>query len=235
MEFSIELFTEKLKEWFVNSALFPYYEIANTKETQYGRSKQYDDSVKHPNRHPTHLKDATKQCLETTTTRLENSISFDYGNAVLEANYPHYHILEESQVIRKRNKGTKKTKGSQDSERILAKRDYNKVSWNGKTFTKEYSRNVRGSRNRMSMVSHWGMLNGQSVYENADSNAYFNTHYQYIENILDQDVVMRLEAYFGLKKSRKVDTGLNEEYGLQEESNYTTNIFDILNTHDIGE
>ena len=235
MDFSVSLFASKLKEWFVNSALFPYYEIANTKETQYGRSKQYDDKSKHPNRNPTHLKDVAKQCLESSTYIEENKVEFDYGNAVMEANYPHYHILEDSQIIRKRMQGTKKTKGSQDNVQDKAKRDYGKVSWNGKTFTKEYDRNVRGSRNRMKDVSHWGIVNGQSKWENPESNSYYNVHYKYIENILDQDVVMRLEAYFGLKKARKIDTGLNEEYGLQEESNYTTNIFDILNTHDIGE
>ena len=235
MDFSVSLFASKLKEWFVNSALFPYYEIANTKETQYGRSKQYDDKSKHPNRNPTHLKDVAKQCLESSTYIEENKVEFDYGNAVMEANYPHYHILEDSQIIRKRMQGTKKTKGSQDNVQDKANRDYGKVSWNGKTFTKEYDRNVRGSRNRMKDVSHWGIVNGQSKWENPESNSYYNVHYKYIENILDQDVVMRLEAYFGLKKARKIDTGLNEEYGLQEESNYTTNIFDILNTHDIGE
>lgn len=226
VEFSIERFTEKLKEWFVESTLFPYYEIANNTETEYGRSRQQSDFAKHPNRHPTHLKDVTRECFETSTIRNDNSISFDYGNAVMERNYPHYHILEDSQIIRKRNKGTKKTKGSQDTENILAKRDYGKVTWNGKTFTKEYSRNVRGSRNRMNSVSHWTILDVQSHYENADSSSYWNVHYKYIENILDQDVVQKLASYFGLKRTRKIDSGLGEEHEMQ-------NIINILDSHDI--
>ena len=232
MEYSIGLFASKLKEWFIESALFPYYEISNTNETEYGRSKMESAESKHPNRTPTHLKSVAKQCLETTTTESENKVEFDYGNYVMESNYPHYHILEESQVIRKRNQGTKKTKGSQDREKILAKRDYTRVSWNGKTFTKEYSRNVRGSRNRMNSVSHWSIVNGQSKFTNIDSNAYWNIHYKYIENILDQDVVIKLSSYFGLKPARKIDAGLNEEYGMQEESGFTTEITSLLDAFD---
>ena len=227
MDFELGLFAEKLKEWFVNSALFPYYEIANTTQTKYGRSKQQSDKDKHPNRTPTHLKDVAKQCVDNTTFVGEGIIQFDYGNAVMEHNYPHYHILEDNQVIKKRGKGTKKTKGSQDQEKILAKRDYGKVSWNGKTFTKEYSRNVRGSRNRFSQVSHWSIVNGQGHYENADANAYLNTHYKYIENILDQDVVQKLASYFELRPARKIDGGLGDEYfsGLEEPP---ANILDII-------
>lgn len=217
MEYSLALFVSKLKEWFIDSALFPYYEISKDSSTEYGRSKQYSDAAKHPNRNPTHLKSVAKQCLETTTTSVsENIIEFNYGNAVMETNYPHYHILEDSQVIRKRGQGTTKTKGSQDSEKIFANRDYNRVNWNGKTFTKEYSRNVRGTRNRMKNVSHWGMVDLQSHYENRDASAYWNVHYKYIENILDQDVVIRLASYFGLKPARKQDTGLVEEFAYQE-------------------
>ena len=148
----------------------------------------------------------------------------------MEANYPHYHILEDSQIIRKRMQGTKKTKGSQDNVQDKAKRDYGKVSWNGKTFTKEYDRNVRGMRKPKNMT-----IFGENFIMNRDADAYQNIHYKYIDRILDTEVVDRLALEFGLKKSRKVDSGLGEEYGLQEESGYTTNIFDILNTHDIGE
>lgn len=238
MEYTLYSFVAKLKEWFIESAMFPYYEISKESISDYGKSRQQSDVDKHPDRNPTHLKDVAKQCLETTTVITENSAEFNLGNYVMESKYPYYHILEDSQVIRKRGYGTKKTKGSQESERILANRDYNKVSWNGKTFTKEYSRNVRGTRNRINNVSHYGLVDLQGKYLNRDANAYWNTHYKYIEDILDNDVVIKLSTYFGLKPARKTDTGLGEEYGSQEESQYTTNnfnIIDIFNSHNIGD
>lgn len=228
MEYSLALFVSKLKEWFINSSAFPYYEISKNQE--FGNRQQSDFS-KHPNRNPTHLKDVAKQCVESSTTNTtENSYEFNYGNAVMETNYPYYHILEDSYVIRKRGRGTKKTKGSQDKEKILANRDYSRVSWNGKTFTKEYSRNVRGTRNRINSVSHWALNEDLAGFhwENANSRSYLNTHYKYIENILDNDVVIRLASYFGLKQARKSDTGLGEEYGMQPESQYTTEINSVL-------
>ena len=134
----------------------------------------------------------------------------------MESNYPHYHILENSPVIRKAYRGTKKTKGSEDMYKIKAQRDYERVMWNGKTFTKEYSRNVSGNRNRINNVSHWGIVDGESKYINPESNSYLNVHYQYIEKILDNDVVHRLCSEFGLQLKRVSDSGLVDEFANQE-------------------
>ena len=215
-EFDIITFTSRLKEWFIESPLFPYYEMIEASQTAYQRSRNQTPSSKHPNRHPTHLKEAARQCLESSTEKMENTVSFDYGNAVLENNYPHYHILENSPVIRKRGNGTLKSKGSEDMYKIKAQRDYERIIWNGKTFTKEYSRNVRGIRNRMSKVSHWTIEDGQGKYVNRDSNSYYNAHYRYIEKILDEDVVYKLCSEFGLTLKRKEDTDLIDEYANQE-------------------
>ena len=63
MEYNITDFTNKLKEWFVNSALFPYYDIMQLKDSEVGKrnltnyemSKQQSASSKHSDRHPVHL------------------------------------------------------------------------------------------------------------------------------------------------------------------------------------
>ena len=217
-EFDLVAFTSRLKEWFLGSALFPYYEIGKGMETDYAQYQATKSSArsKHPNRNPTHLRDVARQCLDITTTMTDNMITFDYGNAVMESNYPHYHILENTQVIRKRGKGTLKSKGSEDMYKIKAQRDYERVIWNGKTFTKEYRKNVRGIRSRVDKVSHWGIVDGQGKWLNKDSNSYLNVHYHYIEDILDNDVVYRLASEFGLKSMRKVDSGLEEDFADQE-------------------
>ena len=220
-DYNLISFTNKLKEWFADSPLFPYYEIGNADNiglsdySTYQATKQSAKS-KHPNRNPTHLKDIAKQCLNTTTITADDMVVFDYGNAIMENNYPHYHILENSPVIRKSGKGTTKSKGSQDKYTNKSQRDYEIVVWNGKTFTKEYQKNVRGIRNRMSKVSHWGIVDGQGKWLNKESNSYVNTHYQYIENILDNDVIYKLASEFGMKVVRKQDIGYQEEYDLQE-------------------
>jgi hypothetical protein len=222
MEFNVVDFTNKLKEWFLESPLFPYYEIGNADNiglSDYStyQAKKGSDSSKHPNRHPTHLKDVARQCLETTTSFTDNLGFFDYGNSVMESNYPHYHILQNTQVIRKRNRGTLKSKGSEDMYSIKPLRNYERVFWNGKTFTKEYSRNVRGARNRTNNVSHWEIVDGKGTWVNRGSGSYLNTHFQYIDKILDEDVIWKLANYYGLKVMRKRDTGLIEEFAMQEE------------------
>ena len=222
MEYSLYNFTTKLKELFVNSALFPEYVMYENGTTSWEKSKKQSDESKHPDRHPVHLKKVAKDSIDTTTMINETSASFDYGSAVLETKYPYYHILENSPVIRKRNKGTTKSKGSESMYNIKAQRDYERVMWNGKTFTKEYSKNVRGARNRAKNVSHWGIVDGQSAYINADSSAYLNVHYQYIEKILDNDVCYQLAAIFGMKLKRIENTGIVDEFAYQEDTDVAT-------------
>lgn len=216
MEFSVSSFANRLFDYLLESRQFPFMH------------DEALDRAKHKKRNPLHLKQAIRE--QKLITGGDTQMTFDIGSEALELNHPYYHILQDSYSIRKRNKGTKKTKGSQDKIEDRAKRDYARVSWNGKTFTKEYDRNVRGMRKPKNMTVY-----GENFIMNRDADSYQNIHYKYIDRILDTEVVDRLALEFGLKKGRKVDSGLGEEYGLQEESNYTTNIFDILNTHDIGE
>ena len=209
MEYTIDNFVTKLKEYFTESSLFPYM------QGEYLSSWNIlqDSAKKHPKRNPPHLKDMTKMCLDQTTTILdENTMVFDFGNERMETYYPYYHILQDAPVIRKKMQGTKKTKGSQAKVEDLGKRNYGITSWNGKTFTKEYTRNVRGSRNRLNKVSHWETIGGKKVWINRDSGAYQNVHYHYIDNVLDNDVVLKLASSFQMKPMRKENGGLAEEY-----------------------
>ena len=105
-----------------------------------------------------------------------------------------------------------------------AKRDYEIVYFNGKTFVKEYSRNVRGARNRIGKVSHW--QGGEFV--NRDSNSYLNTHYQYIEKILEEITVV-IANEFGMSLGRVKNTGLVEEFAMQEGTS-VDNIMEIFDS-----
>ena len=213
MPFDINVFTTRLKELFIASPLFPnapeYYVNA------WGNSQKNSD--KHKGREPLKLKKAVFDCMNTTTVYSQDEVSFDIGSEQLERTHPYYHILENSPVIRKKDKGTDKSRGSQAQVQDVAKRDYERVSFNGKTFTKEYARNVRGQRNRINNVSHYITdSRGNTKMVNREASAYQNVHYMYIENILDSGILELLANEFGMTLKRKSNTGLREEYALQE-------------------
>ena len=150
----------------------------------------------------------------------ENTIAFDMGNEESEKTYPYYHILEDAPVIRKRGKGTTKTRGSQAKVEDKGKRDYNRVTWNGKTLTKEYSRNVRGKRLGLSNISHYVVDgNGEVKFINREANSYLNTHYHYIEKMMNEQGILDILANeFGLTRKRTQDTGLLEDFLSQEDN-----------------
>ena len=227
MTYDIFSFVSKLKDYFSNSPLFPYM----YGEYLSGYGIMQDSAKKHPKRSPAHLKDMTIQCLSQTTQFVdENIIMFDLGNEKMEKYYPYYHILQDTPFIRKKNTATRKTKGSQAEIKDLGKRDYGITSWNGKTFSKEYTRNVRGGRNRLEKSSHYAVINGKPTFINRDSGIYNNVHYHYIDNILDDDVCYKLSLEFGMKLMRKKNSGLAEEYFMElgEVDNELEN--DILST-----
>lgn len=174
------------------------------------------DRRKHPNREPLHLRDAIMNSI--VPIHSFNSITFDIGSDVLETTHPYYHILEDSQVIRKRGKGTTKSRGSQAKVQDVGSRDYGRVSWNGKTFTKEYAKNVRGSRSLIGKSSRWV----DNKFINREANYYENIHYHYIENMLNNGILDMLAQEFGLKRVRTQSTGLEEEFMLQESMDYGT-------------
>lgn len=129
---------------------------------------------------------------------------FEIGNDDAEVNYPYYHILEDAQVIHKRNMGTKASKGSQDNISIYANRDYGIMTLgNSGNVYNEYRKNVRGKRSLVGKATskHIGK-NGRVYIRNKNSNIYENIHYHYIEKILDT-YLDSISNEFGLKQRRK--------------------------------
>ena len=209
MEYNLDAFFTSLISYIGSSPLFPYMQDEEL------------DQKKHQKRNPLHLKDALFDNLQPIHSL--NSITFDIGNGSLETTHPYYHILENSQVIRKKGRATTKTKGSQASIE-KSKRDYERITWNGKTYSKEYSRNVRGSRSLLGKAQKraW-IVDDQGIgpaWENMQSPYYANTHYRYIENILESGVLDMLAAEFGLRRMRTKNSGLEEEFMLQESMDY---------------
>ena len=219
MDFEKHTFSTRLRELFFNSPMFPI--MIGDYVSKWGQTQS--DAQKHKDRNPTHLKQAAEQEVANTVVESDNTITFDYGSVKLERIYPYYHILQNSPVIRKANRGTKKSKGSQVSQ-SFEKRDFERVQWNGKTFVKEYNKSVRGSR-----LQYETTKKVQGEYYNTHANQYLNVHYKYIDRILD-NIVYTLASEFGLIMRRKQDIGLAEEYSMQEESEYTTDIIDIFNS-----
>ena len=213
MAFDINVFANRLKELFVNSPLFP--NMPENYVNEWGVVQI--DREKHKGRVPLKLKDAVISSMANSTVFVENEISFNIGNEQMEKTHPYYHILENAPVIRKRGKGTDKSRGSQAKIEDVGQRDYERVSFNGKSFTKEYAKNVRGKRNRIDNVTHFvSDSRGNRKMINREAGAYQNVHYMYIEKILDSGILNTIAEEQGLKVMRKSNTGLAEEYFAQQ-------------------
>ena len=213
MAFDINVFASRLKELFVSSPLFP--NMPENYVNEWGVVQS--DREKHKGREPLKLKDAVISSMANSTIFAENEISFNIGNEQMEKTHPYYHILENAPVIRKRGKGTDKSRGSQAKIEDVGQRDYERVSFNGKTFTKEYAKNVRGKRNRIDNVTHFvSDSRGNRKMINREAGAYQNVHYMYIEKILDSGILNTIAEEQGLKVMRKSNTGLAEEYFAQQ-------------------
>ncbi|MBO7536256.1 MAG: hypothetical protein J6T34_03855, partial [Bacilli bacterium] len=186
MPFDINVFANRLKELFVGSPLFP--NMPENYINEWGVVQS--DRSKHKGREPLKLKDVVISSMANSTIFAENEVSFNIGNEQMEKTHPYYHILEQAPVIRKRGKGTDKTRGSQAKVEDMGQRDYERVTFNGKTFTKEYSRNVRGKRNRTDNATHFiSDSRGNRKMVNREAGAYQNVHYMYIERILDSGIL----------------------------------------------
>lgn len=202
MEYTISAFTDRLRELMYDR--FPYM-----KDEALNRKK-------HPNRQE-HIRDVAFMNLPIGIEDNGNVMVFNIGSEFAEEKYPYYHILEDAPFIRKRGRGTDKTKGSQAQVQELGKRDYGRVSFNGKTYSKEYSRNIRGERAKLMRFNADRYITiGDKVYRaNRNANYYENIHYQYIEKMLDT-IAPIIAAEFNLRTTRKQSTGLQEEYEAQE-------------------
>lgn len=223
IEYNIYNFTQRLRQ-------LMYDRFPNLKD----RGKNASGSFKH-GMYNEEIRDVAFM-RNPTMTVTENQLTFDIGNAYAEQYYPYYHILQDSPYIRKRNQSTAKTRGSQAKVEKLSARDYNIIQWNGKSFTREYARNVRGKRNRIGNVSHWATdSQGNEIFINRESETYLNEHYQYIEKMLDM-CVTDLAIEFNMKALRVKHTGLEEDLANQWGTT-PNNILDIFQSfeEDYGE
>ena len=211
MEFTVGSFTKRLRE-------LMYDNFPNLPE----RGVNPNGTPKH-GEHNEEIRDVA--FMNNATYMIdENTHAFEIGNEYAEEYYPYYHILQDTPYIRKRGKGTGKTKGSQAEIKELGKRDYNIISFNGKTYGREYARNVRGKRDRLASSSHWITdNNGRKMMVNREANAYQNVHYHYIEKMMNGGILDQLAMEFGLTLGRTKITSLQEDYE-------STNIVDIINS-----
>lgn len=176
---------------------------------------------KHKDR-PLHIRDIAFMWLPITDNG--EMITFDIGSEYAEENYPYYHILEDAQVIRKKGRGTKGSRGSQAEIKELSKRDYGHINFNGKTYSREYRKNVRGERSRLGTATKVVVgSNGKAYRVNTNAAYYQNKHYQYIERTLNL-VLPWIAQEYGLRMGRTEITSLQEEYETQESENRIMNI-----------
>lgn len=206
MEFTLQAFTNSIRQNIYDN--FPYE----------------SDSInekKHKNR-PLHIRDIAFGYLPSVES--ENNIYFDIGSDYAEENYPYYHILEDAEVIRKRGKGTKGSRGSQAEIKELSKRDYGRISFNGKTYSREYRKNVRGQRSRLGTATRVVVgSDGKAYRVNPNAAYYQNVHYHFIERTLDM-VLPWIAQEYGLRMSRTEITDLSNEYNEQQDADRIMNI-----------
>ena len=202
-EFTINEFVDVLREYIYG--FFP-------EESEEMKEKKHKDR-------PFHIKDIAFMLLPINYG--ENSAIFDIGSDYAEEYYPYYHILEDAEVIRKRGKSTKSSRGSQALIQDVSKRDYGRINFNGKTYSREYRKNVRGERSKTDKATRYITdSSGKLKKINADANYYYNKHYRYIEKTLDY-VTPFIADYFNMRLARKEETSLESEYSLQKSQDYS--------------
>lgn len=202
IEFNLDSFVQVLRNTMYDSAEFPYERDEINDRKHKGRTE--------------HIKDVAFRSNSTMFIN-DNARSFDIGNYIAERDYPYYHILQDAPVIRKKGRATEKTRGSQEKERELGKRDYGKISFNGKTYSREYAKNVRGARKSVvDNSTQW--QNGVKI--NRSALTYKNIHYKYIDKVLDI-AIPQVAQLFGGRMLRKQITSLEDDYN---ESNMVQNM-----------
>ena len=215
--FDIRDFGKSLQSYIANAIPFPY-------------NNERIDANKHKDRNPRHLK---QQVLNEFMNNYEmidtKKYSFDLGSEKLEVIYPHYHILEDSEVIHKAGQGTTSSKGSQanlpkkdrDYGVIVARVNKNKGTT---SYSREYVKNTRGSRTKIKyetfkVVDDNGVVNEyKKAVGTKSSTTYLNEHYHYIERNLDTTIISELCTMYGLKKKSRSTSDLfdnNENFMLR--------------------
>lgn len=218
MDFSLKEFMEQLRTQMANNHLFPYEDEEINKQKHKGRT-EHIKQVAFLDNQPMYVTD--------------NMIVFEIGNERAERLYPYYHILEDSPIIRKKGRADTYTKGSQDKVVDKGSRDYSIISFNGKTFSKEYQKNVRGMRKQVIDKATYFTGNGkQRDRHNEESKSYRNIHYHYLENIALEINPILADMfgiiYVGSKGTSLKDEYIAQEYGIISDYNEMLQIADIL-------
>jgi len=169
---------QSIWEAFNSATMFPYDE-----------GKRYWRSPAKP-----HMKDIAFQ--QNPMVQVSpDSWYFEIGNEEAEANAPQYHILENAKIIRRPNRGTKKTRGSQDNIRETRQRDYNAYVLRPRTQSKgdkygtyeliqEYRQNQ--SRNFWGTAAKAREYSERVKYHHTNNRNYReNEHWRYMERILN--------------------------------------------------
>ena len=115
----------------------------------------------------------------------------------------------------------------------MGQRDYGKVSFNGKTYSKEYAKNIRGKRNSVvERATRFEYDNkGRRIRINPNSLSYKNIHYQYIDKIL-KTAIEEVALEFGYKLVSTHGTSLKDDYIVQQEmeDEYRNIMYDIIDS-----
>lgn len=186
-------------------------------------AKQKHGNLKENPRNPLQLSQEVKNELSKPLEMMNlQKFYFDLGSDRLERIYPYYHILEDSEVIHKRNMGTKTSKGSQANVDDKGKRDYGKVEHkvlftkgSGKSYYyQEYRKNVRGKRTALKketfrIVDDNGEVKTvEKVVGTKSGTTYVNKHYHYIERNLEDFIIPTLVETFQLKRLRNASSDI---------------------------
>lgn len=215
--FDLGKFGKALQEYIANAIPFP-------------TNNEQLDANKHKNRNPRHLQQQVRNEFMNNYEMISlNQQAFNLGSEKLEVIYPHYHILEDSEVIHKKGEGTTTSRGSMANVN-RKERDYgvlvSRTNKNtGKTsLYQEYRKNVRGKRSGIKYATYKVVDDNGVVSEykkavgTKSSTTYINEHYHYIEKNLDTIIIPEIKALFGLKQKRTQITSLfddNEDFMLK--------------------
>ena len=188
-------------------------------------AKQKHGNLKENPRNPLQLNQQVKNELSKPLEMVNlQKFYFDLGSERLEKVYPYYHILEDSEVIHIRGKGTKTSKGSQANISDKGKRDYARVEQKvifkkgvGKTtYYQEYRKNVRGKRTALKketfrVVDDNGEVRFvEKVVGTKSATTYVNKHYHYIERNLEEIIIPTLMDIYKLKRLRNGSSDIQD-------------------------
>ncbi|MCK9576196.1 MAG: hypothetical protein M0R51_09755 [Clostridia bacterium] len=204
--------TQEMADWVYN-------EFINHKLLPYDTGKKWWRNPKKP-----HMKDLAIIANGLPRQVGVDTYEFIIGNEEAENRAPQYHILEDAKIIRRPNKGTDKSRGSQRLSK--GTRDYGQTVYRLGTqestkgiyeAIQEYRQNI--TRNYAGARDKAREYNERIKYHHENKRNYrYNEHYLYIEAILG-DVVARLAQMVNgrLKitqgeESLDVSGYLNDEY-----------------------